>query len=182
MLTQHSDETEDSRHVMHNDHDHREDYVSEMQQAHRLEGGVRSPFILNIPELQTRHSSAKATYPDEHQLEGLNEDSKHNLLNARANNTNATIESAGKAPKPMKKSYRGFPYPSFPSGITKTIASTFARSIGSQSTTINMDALKAISEATDHYFGQLSNDLSIFATHAGRKKIDPSDVIAVMRR
>ena len=182
MLTRHSDETEDSHHVMHNDYDHREDYVSGMQQAHGLEGGVRSPFILNIPELQTRYSSAMVKHRDEHPLEGLAEDSEHNLLNARANNTNATIESAGKPPKPMKKSYRRFPYPSFPSRITKRIASTFARSIGSQSTTINKNALKAISEASDRYFGQLSNDLSIFATHAGRKKIDPSDVIAVMRR
>ena len=182
MLTQHSGETEDSRQAMHIIYDHRQDYVSGMQQAHGLEGGVRSPFILNIPELQTRHSSAKATNPDEHQLEGLDEGSEHNLLDVRANNTNATIDSARKPPKPMKKSYRGFPYPSFPSGITKRIASTFARSIDSKSTTINKDALKAVSEATDQYFGQLSNDLGIFATHAGRKKIDQSDVIAVMRR
>ena len=180
MLTQHSDKTEDVRRAMHKDYDSPEDYLRGMQQARELEGGLHSPFVLRIPELQPRRSFAKTTYPDEQQLGDPDGDSEHSLLDLRSNNINATKKSGGNSPKPTKKS--GFPYPSFPAGITKRIASTFARSMGSKSTIIDEEALEAIGEAIDQYFEQLSNDLGVLAYHAGRKKIDESDVIAVMRR
>lgn len=82
----------------------------------------------------------------------------------------------------MKKSLDRLPYPSFPAGITKKIVSTFARSLGSKSTIIDKQTLEAITEATDQYFERLSNNLGIFANHAGITNIDESDVIAVMRR
>lgn len=37
-------------------------------------------------------------------------------------------------------------------------------------------------KASEQYFKQVSEDLGAFAQHAGRKKIDESDVIAIMKR
>ena len=162
--------------------DRREGHLSEVKQALELEGGVHSPFVLKISELLSRQSSAEATYPDEQEFECLDMESKQSVLRAGFTNPNSTIKAGRRAPKPMKKSRDGFPCPSFPTGITKRIASTFARSLGSKLTKIGNETLEAITEATDQYFEQLSNDLGVFATHARRKKINESDVVAVMKR
>lgn len=153
-----------------------------MQNALELDGGAHSPFALNIPGFDTRRSSAEATYPYDQQVGGFDEEPEQTLLNVRPTTSDATIEAGRRASRLMKKSRDGVPYPSFPAGTTKKIASTFARSLGSKSTTIDKETLDAITEATDQYFEQLSNDLGVFANHARRKKIDESDVIAVMRR
>ena len=183
-LTQHSGETEDLQCAMYKDSNCREDHLSATQQARELKGGVHSPFILNIPGFQSGRSSAEATYPDYQQVGGFDEEHEQSLLllNGRPTKPNATVKAGRKAPKLIKKSRDGVSYPSFPAGITKKIASTFARSLGSNTRTIDKETLDAIIEATDQYFAQLSNDLGVFANHARRKKIDESDVIAVMRR
>ena len=173
MLTRDSDESEDVRRAMHKNYDSPEDHLRGMQQVRELEDGSHSPFVLSIPELQPRRSFAETTYIDEQQLGDPNGESEHSLLDLRSNNINATKKSEGNPPKPTKK---------FPARITKRIASTFARSMGSKSTIIDEEALEAIGEAIDQYFGHLSNDLGVLAYHAGRKKIDESDVIAVMMR
>lgn len=167
---------------MYTDRNHHESHLSEIQQARDLGGDVHSPFILNIAKIRSRRSSAEETYPDEQQLRGLDEESEHSLVNMRPANPNATSRAGRRAPKPVKKSRDGFPYVSFPTGITKKIASNFARSTGSKSRVVDKDTLEAITEASDEYFQQLSHDLDVFAKHAGRKTIDESDVIAVMRR
>ena len=182
MLTQHSGESEDSQRAMYAEYDHREGHPSGIQPARELEGGVRSPFVLNFPELQSEQSPAEATYPDEIQLEGLDEEPEQSALNVIPTNPKATTKAETREPRSMKKSRDGIPYPSFPAGITKKIASIFALSLGNKSTIIDKDILEAVDKATDQYFEQLSNDLGTFANHAGRKKIDESDVIAVMRR
>lgn len=179
MLTQHSGEIEDLRRAMFKDYDRREGRRSEIQQARKLQDGSHSPFILSIPEPQSRRSSTEGTHPDEHQLECLDEEPEQIVLNVRPPRPNAKTKVGRRAPRPTKKSSDGFPYPSFPAAITKKIASAFARSLGSKSAIIDKETLEAITEATDQY---LSNDLGVFANHAGRKKNDESDVIAVMRR
>jgi len=47
---------------------------------------------------------------------------------------------------------------------------------------VSKEILLAVMEAGDQYFDQLGGDLATFSNHAGRKKIDESDVIVVMRR
>ncbi len=158
---------------MYADYDHREGHLSGIQPVH-------SPFILNFPEFQSGQSPAEATY--EIQLEGLDEEPEQSVLKVKPTNPKATAQAGMREPRSMKKSRDRVPYPSFPAGITKKIASIFALSLGNKSTTIDKDVLEAIDKATDQYFEQLSNDLGTFANHAGRKKIDESDVIAVMRR
>lgn len=180
MLTHHSGETEDLYRAMRKDYDSRHCCLSGMQQVQELEGVVYFPFILNIPDFQSRHSSVEATYPGEQQLGGPNEESEHG--SAISNNTNATAISVRKAPKQMKRLYHEFLCSSFPVGITKRLASKFARSTGSKSSRIDKETLEAISKATDQYFRQLSNGLGVFANHARRKIINESDVIAVMKR
>lgn len=78
----------------------------------------------------------------------------------------------------MEKSYNRFPYPAF---YLKRIASAIVRSVGSKSTAIDRETLGAISEATDRFFGHLSNDLGVFAIHVGRSNINEEDAVnAVM--
>ncbi|KAF6233684.1 hypothetical protein HO173_008241 [Letharia columbiana] len=182
MLTPHSDEREGLRRAMYKDHDRREGHSNRIQQARELEGEGKSPFILNIPVLQSRRSSAEANFPDEQQLGGLDKEPEQSVLNVRPTNSITKAKAGRRAPRPMKKSRQGFPYPSFPAGVTKNIASTFARSLGSKSTIIDKETLEAITEAIDQYFEQLSIDLGVFANHAGRRKIGENDVIAVMLR
>ena len=179
MLIQNSDGTEDLRRALYEDYDLCEGHLSVTQQSGDLGCGLHSPFTLNIPELQSRHRSPEATHPDEQQLGGPDEEPEQSTPNVRVNATSIIVKIAQ---KPMKTSRDGFPYHSFPSQLSKRIASTFARSLGRTSTIIDKETLVAITEATDQYFEQLSSDLGVFANHAGRRKIDESDVIAVMMR
>lgn len=179
-LTQHSSKTEDLRRAMYKEYNRREGHLSGIQQAREPTGEVHPQFVLNTLELQSRRSFAEATHLYDQQLGGFDEP-EQSVLDVRPAKSNATTEAGRRAPKLMKKSRDGMSYPSFPAGITKKIASTFARSLGNKSS-IDKETLDAIIEATDQYFEQLSNDLGVFANHARRKKIDESDVIAVMRR
>ena len=153
-----------------------------MQQAGEPESGADSPFILDIPELQSRLSLPQVKYVNDQQLGDLKKKPPPKFLDRSLLNTNATIKAGTRASKLVKESYCGLHHPSFPAGISKRIASTFARSLSSKPPVLDQETLKAINDATDQYFGQLINDLGIFANHAGRKNIDESDVLAVMRR
>jgi histone H3/H4 len=84
--------------------------------------------------------------------------------------------------KILRNSRHGIPYPSLPPGVTKKIAITCLRALGSKKSTVNKDTLAAMVEAGERYFEQVSEDLGAFAQHAGRRKIDESDIIAIMKR
>ncbi|PGH09519.1 hypothetical protein GX51_00624 [Blastomyces parvus] len=86
-----------------------------------------------------------------------------------------------KGNKQQKLSRHGIPVPRLPSGIVKKLATRFARSGGGKSR-ISKDTLAAIEQATEWYFEQASDDLSTYAKHAGRKTIDETDVMTLMRR
>ena len=182
LLTGRSGEIEDLWSAMSKAYDPRHGRLSRMQQARKLERGLHSPFILEIPELQSGRSLAEETHNGEQQLACIDEEPEQSVLNVRPAQAKATTKVGRRATRPLKKSSDGAPCPSFPAGITRKIASTFARSLGSRSTIIDKETLEAITEATDQYFKQLSEDLGVFADHAGRKNIDESDVVAVMRR
>ncbi|KAK3172776.1 hypothetical protein OEA41_006101 [Lepraria neglecta] len=91
-------------------------------------------------------------------------------------------KARNRVPKTLKRSRHGIPYPSLPPGVTKKIATTCIRALGSKKSSISKETLTAIMEASEQYFKQVSEDLGAFAQHAGRKKIDESDVIAIMKR
>jgi len=83
--------------------------------------------------------------------------------------------------KKVKLSKYGIQYPSLPSGIVKKLATQYARTSGSKAK-INKDTLDAIIQASDWFFEQISDDLEAYASHAGRKTIEESDIITLMKR
>ncbi len=115
--------------------------------------------------------------------------------------TDPLIRPAPPRPKPtnphrvLKTSRYGVPYPSLPAGMVKRIATTLTTnprrgsgiggSGGSNSATkaaISKDTLNALIEASDCFFEQVGDDLGVYARHAGRKTIDESDMITLMKR
>jgi histone H3/H4 len=82
-----------------------------------------------------------------------------------------------KAPKKAPKNKL-----SLPSGVVKKLASAFVRSAGSMKTKINKETLKSIMTASDWFFEQVGEDLAAYADHAGRKTIDDTDMILLMKR
>lgn len=84
--------------------------------------------------------------------------------------------------KRIKVSKYGIQYPSFPAGVVKKLATTYARTSGNSKATISKDTLDAIMQASDWFFEQVSDDLGAYAEHAGRKTIEESDVITLMGR
>ncbi|OTA98444.1 hypothetical protein M426DRAFT_76987 [Hypoxylon sp. CI-4A] len=81
-----------------------------------------------------------------------------------------------------KISRHGIEYPSLPQGVVKRLATTLAKTAGVSKAKISPDTLDAIMQATDWFFEQLGDDLSAYAKHAGRKTIDESDMMMLMRR
>lgn len=84
--------------------------------------------------------------------------------------------------KQKKISRHGIPVPNLPSGVVRKMATQFSRGRGGSKAKINKQTLAAIEQATSWYFEQLGEDLEVYSKHAGRKTIDESDVIALMRR
>ncbi|KAI0509245.1 centromere kinetochore component CENP-T-domain-containing protein [Xylaria bambusicola] len=86
-----------------------------------------------------------------------------------------------KRKKGKKISRYGIEYPSLPTNVVKRLAMTCAKTAGTKGK-ISPDTLDAIMQATEWFFEQLGDDLSAYAKHAGRKTIDESDMITLMRR
>ncbi|KAI0019089.1 hypothetical protein F4780DRAFT_780794 [Xylariomycetidae sp. FL0641] len=85
--------------------------------------------------------------------------------------------------KPGKKiSRHGIEYKSLPPSVVKRLATTFAKTAGASKAKISPETLNAIMQATDWFFEQLGDDLGAYARHAGRKTIDESDMVTLMRR
>lgn len=99
----------------------------------------------------------------------------------------ATARKAAAAAKGRKKkagvkvSKYGIQYPSLPPAVVKRLAQTFAKTSGVKGR-IGADTLAAIMQASEWFFEQLGDDLQAYAKHAGRKTIDESDVLQVMKR
>jgi histone H3/H4 len=83
--------------------------------------------------------------------------------------------------KELRISQRGLEYPSFPVAPVKKLALGFMKSQGSKAQ-LNKDALAALVKVTDDFFEQIGIDLAAYAQHGGRKMIEESDVIALMKR
>ncbi|KAI9645314.1 hypothetical protein NHQ30_006050 [Ciborinia camelliae] len=84
--------------------------------------------------------------------------------------------------KNNKVSKHGLKYSTLPLGLVKKHAMNLARNGASKGDKLSRDALDAIMQATDWFFEQISDDLGTYSEHAGRKTIDESDVLMLMRR
>ncbi|KAI5284927.1 hypothetical protein KEM54_000955 [Ascosphaera aggregata] len=80
-------------------------------------------------------------------------------------------------PRNKRLSKYGLPVPKVPSSIVKKTATRLAK--GSR---LSKETVAALNQATDWFFEQLSDDLATYSRHAGRKMIDESDVITLLRR
>ncbi|KAL2161309.1 hypothetical protein VTH06DRAFT_8529 [Thermothelomyces fergusii] len=87
----------------------------------------------------------------------------------------------GSGGKVIKVSKHGIEYPSLPPAVVRRLAQNFARASGVKGK-ITADGMKAIMQASDWFFEQLGEDLQAYAKHAGRKTIDESDVLTLMKR
>ncbi|KAI9784724.1 MAG: hypothetical protein M1816_000727 [Peltula sp. TS41687] len=84
--------------------------------------------------------------------------------------------------KELKVSRHGIPYPSLPVSVVKKLANTYVRSSGAKKPQLSKDTLDAVMEASDWFFEQVSDDLGAYARHAGRRMINESDMITLMKR
>ncbi|KAF2877102.1 centromere kinetochore component CENP-T-domain-containing protein [Massariosphaeria phaeospora] len=92
---------------------------------------------------------------------------------------------ATKAPRRQRRelmvSAHGLEYPSFPAAVVKRLATGFAKSQGSNGK-LSKDTVAVLAQTSDWFFEQVSEDLAAYARHGGRKMIEESDVIAIMKR
>ena len=93
----------------------------------------------------------------------------------------ATQKRAGRQRKTMNISRFGHEYPSIPAATVKTLAAGFAKSQGSKAK-ISKDTVAALVQTSDWFFEQMGEDLAAYAQHGGRKMIEESDVVALMKR
>ncbi|KAK4124940.1 hypothetical protein N657DRAFT_570515 [Parathielavia appendiculata] len=87
----------------------------------------------------------------------------------------------GATKKIIRISKHGIEYPSLPPAVVQRLAQNFAKASGAKGK-ITPDAMQAIMQASDWFFEQLGEDLQAYAKHAGRKTIDESDVLTLMKR
>lgn len=100
---------------------------------------------------------------------------------ATARNAVTAAEARKKKKAGVRLSRYGIQYPSLPPAVVKRLAQTFAKTSGVKGK-ISPDTLAAIMQASEWFFEQLGDDLQAYAKHAGRKTIDESDVLQLMRR
>ncbi|KAH9868209.1 hypothetical protein J1614_007281 [Plenodomus biglobosus] len=93
----------------------------------------------------------------------------------------AAAKRGVRVPKELRISKRGLDYPSFPTAPIKKLALSFMKSQGSKAR-LAPDAIAELVKNTDDFFEQISIDLAAYAQHGGRKVIEESDVIALMKR
>jgi len=89
------------------------------------------------------------------------------------------VSKPGKAQQKRKELLRSqydLEYPAFPTRIVKKLASTLSKS------KISKDVLNEIIKASDMFFVNVGEDLGALAHHAGRKTIEDSDVLQLMKR
>lgn len=113
------------------------------------------------------------------------QDDPEETVNEHLETDAATAEDTVRRPRKKKQGVKtskyGHAYPSLPAGVVKRLAQTFAQTSGARGK-ISPDALAAVMQASDWFFEQLGDDLKAYAEHAGRKTIDESDVLMLMRR
>ncbi|PSN70355.1 hypothetical protein BS50DRAFT_571614 [Corynespora cassiicola Philippines] len=95
--------------------------------------------------------------------------------------TTLTTPQPRRQRRELKISRHGHEYPSFPIAVVKRLATGFAKSQGANAK-MSKDTFAALSQASDWFFEEMGADLAAYAQHAGRKQIEESDVIALMKR
>lgn len=79
--------------------------------------------------------------------------------------------------KALPLSRHGHPLPQFPRSVIKKMAQNFGGGA-----LISNETLDAIVAASESFFEQVSEDLAVYAGHAGRKTIEDSDMVQLLKR
>ncbi len=108
--------------------------------------------------------------------------SDQSLPNVDGDASSITKSTKKRTGAERKTSKYGITYPSLPSKVVKRLALTYARGAAFGSSRLSRDALGALVQASDSFFEQVAEDLVDYAEHAGRKRIDEADVVALMKR
>ncbi|QSL66464.1 hypothetical protein MERGE_000844 [Pneumocystis wakefieldiae] len=124
------------------------------------------PFLIEKSPMIAETMSFKDTLPEFSLPESTKPSTKQT----------SKIPSSSKKSKIQKVSRHGIPLPSLPMAFIRQLAANFT------TLKISKDALKVICSASDQFFEQISEDLDAFAAHAGRKTVEDSDVIQLMKR
>ena len=141
-----------------------------------------STFAFDIPVEQdesTLRSDSRQNYvhsPDRPRLLDNPQTGENNI------SVRPDVMRARKTKAQKKTSRYGMSYPSLAPNIVKKLAVPIARSSGIGSAKVNKIVINSIIQASDWFFEQIGDDLSTYAKHAGRKTIDESDIMALMKR
>ncbi|KAI1811669.1 hypothetical protein GGS20DRAFT_561910 [Poronia punctata] len=132
------------------------------------------------------HVNEPMEIPDFDSEDGLDDEPNNTITGiveerTVTNTADMASKRIGKRKAGKKISRHGIEYPSLPPNVVKRLATTLAKTAGSKGK-LKPDTLEAIMQATDWFFEQLGDDLSAYAKHAGRKTIDDSDMMTLMRR
>ena len=170
-------DTEDLRHVLPQDHDRLSNRPSEVRARELLQNEGDTTFAFEIPVHQ-EDSPGKDPNPT------TNADGSPHVQEAKMSKTH-TASKEGihiRLPKVNKASRHGTLCPSLPPGVLKKLVGSLTSSSASSKVRISRDTLTAIIQASDWFFEQIGDDLGIYAKHAGRKTIDETDAVTLMKR
>lgn len=180
-LTVHSEDMQGPRLVSPAVDEQRHTRQSDIRPREMSEEEDLNTFRFNIPE----ESNLGPSWPQSES--SLDPDLETRTLDAATGvgskrKVNEKKSTRVKSSKALKTSKHGIQYPSMPAGVVKKVASRFTRPSGSAKSNINRDTLGALLDATEWFFEQLGDDLGTYAQHAGRKTIDETDMITLMKR
>lgn len=185
---------------MHSDDIHTRDLgQAYSEESARRESGIQSmpqpeimdesTFAFTVPQPREQMSPSPERSPEqsperspEHQIEEPTRIMEDSQMEQVEEDPQPQPESKSKPKKELKVSRHGIPYPSLPVNVVKKLATTFARPNGTRKSQLSKETLEAIMEASDWFFEQVSDDLGAYARHAGRRMINESDMITLMKR
>ena len=97
-------------------------------------------------------------------------------------NGNEASFASNRKVRVRKMSRHGTTYPRVPESVVNELSTSLGRSDATHNAEVKKDTLSAIVKASDWFLEQVGTDLGAYANHAGRRTIDETDVVVLMRR
>jgi len=109
--------------------------------------------------------------------------SQSTINNRRRTLLESAVQAKTRPRQKLKMNRRGNLVPSLPSSLIKRIVYRSQEKAKKRKTTLSKDHMKALEQATEWFFEQISEDLEAYSSHGKRRKrIDVDDVLLLMRR
>lgn len=158
---------------------HRQGRASDVRSRQSLQNGVDKTFAFDIPSTHPEDSSLSNGSMCEHEDPGS---TRLDLLTVDLETNKRKRKAKASVSRVLRISRHDNSYPSLPAGVVKNIASALARLSGDKKSKFETERFDAIKQASEWFFEQISEDLGTYSKHAGRRKINESDVITLMKR